>query len=90
MMVKMISIDSGMVVVIFICIGFVFIVIALLFFVKNEWCDILFRNMTVRYLSNSVWIRHQWNNLVFLQRPHTYMCVVVCEADLYILMLYVS
>ena len=57
-LVAQVALDSGMVVVIFICIGFVFIVIALLFFVKNEWCDILFRNMTVRYLWNSIWISH--------------------------------
>ena len=36
-----------MLVVILICIGYLALVIALLFFVKNEWCDLLFRNMTV-------------------------------------------
>ena len=40
--------DSGMIVVIFICLGYLLLVFALLFLVKNEWCDLLFRNMTVR------------------------------------------
>ena len=40
-------VDSGMIVVIFICLGYLLLVIGLLFFVKNDWCDLLFRNMTV-------------------------------------------
>merc|ERR1712137_328245 len=40
------SVDSGMIVVIFICLGYLLLVIGLLFFVKNDWCDLLFRNMT--------------------------------------------
>ena len=42
------SIDSGMVVVIFISLGYLVLVFSLLFYVKNEWCDLLFKNMTVR------------------------------------------
>ena len=37
------SVDTGMVVVIFISM----MVFILLFYVKNEWCDLLFNNMTV-------------------------------------------
>ena len=48
-----VTLDSGMIVVIFICIGYLFLVIALLFFVKNEWCDLLFRNMTVSFSNES-------------------------------------
>ena len=43
------SVDSGMIVVIFICLGYLLLVIGLLFFVKNDWCDLLFRNMTVGF-----------------------------------------
>ena len=60
------SVDSGMIVVIFICLGYLLLVIGLLFFVKNDWCDLLFRNMTVGFyfffifqmvvLTNSIWI----------------------------------
>ena len=46
------SVDSGMIVVIFICLGYPLLVIGLLFFVKNDWCDLLFRNMTVRISSS--------------------------------------
>ena len=41
------SIDTGMVVVVFICIMYLVLVFGLLFYVKNEWCDLLFKNMTV-------------------------------------------
>ena len=47
MMVKMISIDSGMVVVIFISLMYMVLVFGLLFYVKNDWCDLLFKNFTV-------------------------------------------
>ena len=46
-MVKMISIDSGMVVVIFISLMYMVLVFGLLFYVKNDWCDLLFKNFTV-------------------------------------------
>ena len=42
------SVDSGMVVVIFICLMYIVLVFGLLFYVKNDWCDLLFKNMTVR------------------------------------------
>ena len=42
------SIDTGMIVVLFICIMYITLVFGLLFYVKNEWCDLLFKNMTVR------------------------------------------
>ena len=41
------SVDSGMVVVILISMGFLVMVFGLLFYVKNDWCDLLFKNMTV-------------------------------------------
>ena len=41
------SVDSGMVVVIFICLMYLVLVFGLLFYVKNDWCDLLFKNMTV-------------------------------------------
>ena len=40
-------VDSGMVVVGFVALVYVSFVVLLLFYVKNEWCDLLFRNMTV-------------------------------------------
>ena len=39
--------DSGMIVVVFISLGYLVMVFGLLFYVKNEWCDLLFKNMTV-------------------------------------------
>ena len=42
-----IQVDSGMVVVIFICMMYIVLVFGLLFYVKNDWCDLLFKNMTV-------------------------------------------
>ena len=42
-----VSVDSGMVVVIFICLMYIVLVCSLLFYVKNDWCDLLFKNMTV-------------------------------------------
>ena len=42
-----ITVDTGMVVVIFISIMYIIMVIILLFYVKNDWCDLLFNNMTV-------------------------------------------
>ena len=42
-----ISMDTGMVVVIFISMMYIVLVFILLFYVKNEWCDLLFNNMTV-------------------------------------------
>ena len=41
------SVDTGMVVVIFISMMYIMMVFILLFYVKNEWCDLLFNNMTV-------------------------------------------
>ena len=41
------SVDTGMVVVIFISMMYIVLVFILLFYVKNEWCDLLFNNMTV-------------------------------------------
>ena len=42
-----VSVDSGMVVVIFICLMYLVLVFGLLFYVKNDWCNLLFKNMTV-------------------------------------------
>ena len=41
------SLDTGMIVVVFICIMYLVLVFGLLFYVKNDWCDLLFKNMTV-------------------------------------------
>ena len=43
----MMSMDSGMLVVLIIVAMYMSIVFMLLFFVKNEWCDILNSNLTV-------------------------------------------
>jgi hypothetical protein len=42
------SMDTGMIIVIFISIMYLAIVFVLLFYVGNEWCDLLYKNMTVR------------------------------------------
>ena len=39
--------DSGMIVVILIGMGYLVMVFGLLFYVKNDWCDLHFNNMTV-------------------------------------------
>ena len=41
------SVDSGMLVVITIIAMYMTLVFGLLFYVKNEWCDILHHNLTV-------------------------------------------
>ena len=41
------SLDSGMIIVIFICAMFLVLIFGLLFYVKNDWCDLLFKNFTV-------------------------------------------
>ena len=41
------AVDTGMVVVIFISLMYMVLVFGLLFYVKNDWCDLLFKNMTV-------------------------------------------
>ena len=51
------SIDTGMIVVVFICIMYLVLVFGLLFYVKNEWCDLLFKNMTVSII---IWL-HRTN-----------------------------
>ena len=41
------TVDTGMMVVIFIMGMYITLVFILLFYVKNDWCDLLFQNMTV-------------------------------------------
>ena len=41
------SVDCGMIVVIMISMMYMVLVFGLLFYVKNDWCDLLFKNMTV-------------------------------------------
>ena len=41
-------VDSGLVIVGFITMVYIVLVITLLVYVKNEWCDWLFKNNTVR------------------------------------------
>ena len=48
--------DSGMIVVVFISLGYLVMVFGLLFYVKNEWCDLLFKNMTVDSQNIDIWI----------------------------------
>ena len=45
------AVDTGMVVVIFIIMMYIVLVFGLLFYVKNDWCDLLFKNMTVSDLT---------------------------------------
>ena len=45
------AVDTGMVVVIFISMMYIVLVFGLLFYVKNDWCDLLFKNMTVSVLN---------------------------------------
>ena len=44
---RMMSLDSGMLVVVTIVAMYMTLVFILLFYVKNEWCDILHYNLTV-------------------------------------------
>ena len=48
------SVDSGMVVVIFICLMYIVLVFGLLLYVKNDWCDQLFKNMTVYQIKTKI------------------------------------
>ena len=41
------ALDSGMVVVLIISTMYMVLVFGLLFHVKNDWCDLLFKNFTV-------------------------------------------
>ena len=51
-MTAMASIDTGMVVVVFISLMYMVLVFGLLFYVKNDWCDLLFKNFTVGWRIN--------------------------------------
>ena len=44
------SLDSGMIVVIMISMMYMVLVFGLLFYVKNDWCDLLFKNFTVIFI----------------------------------------
>lgn len=46
------GLDSGLVVVLFITAVYVFLVFGLFFYVKNEWCYVLFKNFTVNVRLN--------------------------------------
>ena len=41
-------VDSGLIIVGFITMGYIILVFTLLVYVKYEWCDLLFKNNTVR------------------------------------------
>ena len=43
------SVDTGMVIVIFISLMYLVLVFGLLFYVENDWCDLLFKNMKVGF-----------------------------------------
>ena len=69
------SIDTGMVVVIFISLMYMVLVFGLLFYVKNDWCDLLFKNFTVGNEAKMVKTLCHW--VFFLQenldcRPRHY------------------
>ena len=51
-----VKVDSGMVVVIFICLMYIVLVFGLLFYVKNDWCELLFKNMTVGTGMNNTYL----------------------------------
>jgi hypothetical protein len=42
------AVDSGLVVVGLITLTYIILVFGLFFYVKNEWCELLFKNNTVR------------------------------------------
>ena len=46
----MVELDSGLVIVGFITMVYIVLVFTLLFYVKHEWCDLLFKNNTVSIL----------------------------------------
>jgi hypothetical protein len=48
------SVDSGLVVVVFITLGYLFLVFGLFFYVKNEWCELLFKNNTVSRVPKNI------------------------------------
>jgi hypothetical protein len=48
------SVDSGLVVVVFITLGYLFLVFGLFFYVKNEWCELLFKNNTVSLVPKNI------------------------------------
>ena len=50
-MVGKVPIDSGMVVVVFISLMYLSLVFGLLFYVQNDWCDLLYKNFTVSIVS---------------------------------------
>ena len=69
------SIDTGMAVVIFISLMYMVLVFGLLFYVKNDWCDLLFKNFTVGNEAKMVKTLCHW--VFFLQenldcRPRHY------------------
>ena len=45
---------------VFISLVYLVIVFTLLFYIKNDWCDLLFRNMTVRSEENMSLIFVNW------------------------------
>ena len=45
------SLDSGMIVVILISMMYMVLVFGLLFYVKNKWCHLLFKNYTVSFIA---------------------------------------
>ena len=48
-----VSLDSGMIIVIMISLMYMVLMFGLLFYVKNDWCDLLFSNFTVNTLFNT-------------------------------------
>ena len=50
------SLDSGMIVVILISMMYMVLVFGLLFYVKNDWCDLLFNNFTVSIIISYFWL----------------------------------
>ena len=48
------SVDSGLAVVILVCLMYIMLVFGLLFYVENDWGDLLFENMTVRKIKEKI------------------------------------
>ena len=65
--------DSGLVIVTFITVVYIIIMFSLLFYVKYEWCDLLFKNNTVGYFLYSFY-KHktlQWNYIDYIEPDWT-------------------
>jgi hypothetical protein len=63
------SVDSGLVVVGLITLTYIVLVFGLFFYVKNEWCELLFKNNTV-YTKKK---RKKCTKMIIVQGDHCVM-----------------